>query len=188
MESFYATGLLFFLWPMVALTLLVDYVWAALCFGLSLWFAGVQGKWEAFKSRFFAVFITSFGADALLAAALLGLLLVAQSSARVAAWLEHPFAGWGGVLMAVGCIALVLLCGLLKWTLYRKVVLKRMKGADPRQMQRISATLAILTTPWTFLLPTAMAGAWMGEIMVAVGGVAGLVSPDAAQGLETPVP
>lgn len=187
METFYATGLLFFVWPVVALTLLADYVWVALCFGLSLRVAGVQSKWATFKSRFFAVFVASFGADALLAALLLAATAVAQSNASLATWLANPFAGLGGTLTALGTILAVLLCGVLKWALYQKIVFKRVSGLTPRQIRTISALLAALTTPWTFLLPTAAASGWIGETLIAVGGLAGGISPEIAAG-AAPVP
>lgn len=188
MEAFYSTGLLFFVWPMIVLTLLLDYVWVALCFDLSLLIAGVKERWVSFRNRFFAVFVASFGADALLAGLLLALLAVAQANARVDAWLEHPFVGTGGTLAALGCILAVLLCGLLKWTLYRKIVLKRLQGLEKRQIQIISTILAVLTTPWIFLLPTATAGVWIGEIMITIGGAAGNVSVEGLGSLPTPIP
>jgi hypothetical protein len=178
---------LFFVWPVVALTLLADYAWVALCFGLSLRVAGVKGKWAAFRMRFFAVFVASFGADALLAGLLLAATAVAQSSASVAAWLAHPFAGLGGTLAALGCILAVLLCGVLKWALYRKIVFKRAKELTLRQVRTVSALMAALTAPWTFLLPTAAASGWIGEILIAIGGLAGGVSPEAAVSVA-PVP
>ena len=68
-------------------------------------------KWAAFKSRFFAVFVASFGADALLTGLLMAMLAISQANAQAAACLEHPFAGLGGTLAALGCILAVLLTG-----------------------------------------------------------------------------
>lgn len=175
-EAFYSTGLLFFVWPMVALTLLIDYIWVALCFGIALRAVNVQEWWATFKSRFFALFVTSFGADALLAGLMLAALAVAQLNTQWAVWLEHPFESTGGSLTALGCILTVVLCGLLKWMLYRNIVFKRLKGVERRQIQKLSLLLAILTTPWTFLLPTTTVGVWLGEMMIAIGGLAGSVS------------
>ena len=188
MYTFYATGLLFFTWPMIALTLLLDYVWIALCFGLSLRIAGAKDWWSAFKSRFFAVFVASFGCDALLAALLLATLALAQADPRLDVWLEHPFVGLGGSLTALGCMAAVGLCGLLKGWLYRNVVLKKVQCLEKREIRAVSVLLAVMTAPWTFLLPTVTAGTWMGEMMVAVGGIAGNASPESLAGLMTPIP
>lgn len=188
MEAFYATGVLFFTWPVVALTILIDYVWVALCFGLSLWIVGAQDRWAAFKSRFFAVFVASFGADALLAVLILATIAIAQSNARVAAWLEQPFVGMGGTLTALGCILAVALCGLLKWVLYRNIVLKKLKGLQKTQIQTVSVLLAVLTTPWTFLLPTATVGLWIGEIMIAIGEMTGNASLESIKDLATRIP
>lgn len=188
MEAFYATGVLFFTWPIVALTLLIDYVWVALCFGLSLWIAGVQDRWAAFKNRFFAAYVASFGADALLAVLILAAIAIAQSNTRVATWLEHPFAGTGGTLTALCCILAVALCGLLKWVLYRNIVLEKLKGLQKSQIQTVSVLLAVLTTPWTFLLPTATVGAWIGGIMIAIGGLAGNASPESIKEMATRIP
>ena len=188
MEPFYATGLLFFTWPMVTLTILAEYVWAVLSFALSLRFAGVENRRSALKSRFFAVFVASFGADALLAVAVLLLLTVAQSSAALTAWLEHPFVGAGGTLAALGCLLLVALCGLLKWALYRNIVFGKLQGVSARQRKTLATVLAILTTPWLFILPTATVGAVMGEMMVALGGIAGVPAPESLLPVITPIP
>lgn len=185
MQSFYATGLLFFIWPMVILTLLMDYAWDAAAFSIAFRCAGVQNRWSAFKNGFFAVFVTSFGADALLAGLLLLLTILAQHNAAVADWLNAPFGGMGGTLAALGCIAMVPLCGLLKYVLYKRIVFRKAKGMDDRQRRVVSAVLAALTAPWTFLIPTASASAWMGQMMMGVGKLAGEAALPSLEALDT---
>ena len=173
MGAFNETGLLFFIWPVAALTLLFDYGWSALTLYISLGFAKTADRFLIFKKKLFAVFVTSFGVDALLAGILFLLLILSKLYPALDGWITQPFIGLGGTLAALGCILLVIGGGLLKYVLYRNVVFKKSTDQSPAQRNTLSLILALFTAPWTFLLPTATATAWLGEIMIAIGSLAG---------------
>ena len=79
MGSFYATGLLYFVWPMLALTLLFSYIWTLIAFSLSFGIGeGRKALIAHIRKHFFASLVTSFGCDALLAAVILVLRLLAS--------------------------------------------------------------------------------------------------------------
>ena len=52
-------------------------------------------------------------------------------------------------------------------------MLRRVKFLDGLQVRTVSVLLAALTTPWLFLLPTATASGWLGELLILIGGLAG---------------
>lgn len=170
MGTFYATGLLYFVWPMLALTLLFSYVWCliafALCFGIR---QGRAALTASIRKHFFAVFVTSFGCDALLTAAVLVLEVFAQSSPAVAAVLDQPFTSSASTWAAIGCIAAVLLTGVLKAVLYDRIALRRVELVNPASRKARIVILSLLTTPWLFLVPSAYAISVLGEVMVAIG-------------------
>lgn len=174
MGSFYATGLLYFVWPMLALTLLFSYIWTLIVFSLSFGIGqGKQALISFIRKHFFASWVTSFGCDALLAAVVLVLEIIAQSSPAAAAILDNPFTSAASTWAAIGVIALVVLAGLLKYVLYRRIALKRMELADPASKNIRLIIFTLLTTPWLFLVPSAQAIKVLGETMVAIGGLFG---------------
>jgi len=174
MGSFYATGLLYFVWPMLALTLLFSYIWTLIAFSLSFGIGeGRKALIAHIRKHFFASLVTSFGCDALLAAVILVLEIIAQSSPAAAAVLDHPFTSAASTWAALGVIALVLLTGLLKHVLYRRIALKKLELVNPASKNTRLIIFTLLTTPWLFLAPSAPMIRILGETMVAIGGLMG---------------
>ena len=168
MESFYATGAVYFLWPVLILTLIFEYAWCALSLAAAVRIVSRGGAAAALKKLLLSVFVTSFGCDAALTALLYILYFVSESNPGFAAALEAPFSGAAGTLAALLVIALVLLAGFVKYTLYRRVVLLRAETEEGKR-RKLCALLAALTTPWLYLLPTRIAYALLGNVMMAIG-------------------
>ena len=172
MNAFYATGIVFFMWPVLALTLICHY-----CFDMVVLFgvaavAKLQQLKGLFVRRFAAFFVASFGADALAALVILLLSAVAQSHPALSDAMESPFAGLPGSGAAVAVILLVIGAGALKHWLYRRFVFRALQ-ADCKQRAFFLFVLSLLTTPWLFLLPTRLVVEWLGAIMSCLGALSG---------------
>ena len=171
MGSFYATGAVYFLWPVLILTLIFEYAWCALSLAAAFRAFSRSGAAAALKKHLFSVFVTSVGCDAALTAALYVLYFVSEARPGLAAALDAPFSGAAGTLAALFVIALVLLAGLVKYVLYRRVVLLRAEAEEEKRI-KMCALLAALTTPWLYLIPTRTAYAVLGSVMMAIGRLA----------------
>ena len=172
MESFYATGAVYFLWPVLLLTLLFEYVWCAFALAVSFGAARRGAVRQALRRHLLSVFVTSLGCDAALTGALYVLYLVSELRPAFGAALEAPFQGAAGTLAALLCIALVLGCGALKTLLYRRIVLKRTVLEEERLRLRACRLLGLLTTPWPYLVPTRIVYGVLGGVMTALGSLA----------------
>ena len=173
MGSFFGTGAVYFLWPVLILTLIFEYAWCILAVLIAFGAGMPKGVAKrVLKDKLLPIWITSIGVNAALVLATYILYWISQDSPRLASWLEHPFSGLGGTLAALGCIALVLGAGLLKYVLYRRIVLKKLKDLGDRERLRACRRMAVLTTPWLYLLPTAAAYEILGTIMMGLGSLA----------------
>ena len=172
MNAFYATGVVFFMWPVLALTLVYHY-----CLGMAVFFgAAVIVRLRQLKGlfvrRFAAFYAASFGADALAALVILLLSVAAQSRPALLDALESPFANWPGAGAAIAVVMLVIGAGALKHWLYRRFVFRTLL-ADGKQKAFFLFVLSLLTTPWLFLLPTRFVSEWLGAIMSCLGALSG---------------
>jgi len=171
-NAFYATGIVFFMWPVLALTLLFRYAWdLAVFFGAAVW-VKLQQRKKLFLSCFFAFFLVSFGVDALAALLILILSVAAQQTPALLHSLEAPFVGITGTLAAVAVILLVMGTGALKYWLYRRFVFRALE-TDAGKKTGFLLTLALLTAPWLFLTPTRLAFEWLGVILSNLGSLTG---------------
>lgn len=167
MGSFYGTGAVYFLWPVLILTLMFEYIWCALSLFLSFKIGMLQRTaLSALKRHLFTVFVTSFGCNAALTVVLYILYFVSEVHPSLAEALNAPFIGINGTLTALFVILLILLTGMLKYILYQRIVF-RMQSVE--EIRKCVVFLAILTTPWLYLLPTQTAYGLLGSIMMAIG-------------------
>ncbi len=169
MGTFYATGAVFFLWPVMLLTLIFEYGWCAVSLAAAFGIHTPKGTARAALRRHLpAVFITSLGSDAVLTAVLYVLYVLSAAYPAFSAALDSPFRGWAGTMAALLCIMLILADSVMKYILYLRIVLRRTVLEDAERL-RACRILSVMTTPWLYLVPTQTAYALLGSVMMALG-------------------
>lgn len=177
---FYATGMLYFVWPVLPLTLLTEYIWDLVAICLSfLPFSSKVGVKQLIRRHYFPTFVVSFGCNAFLFGLILILEAVGEANPAFADALENPFANVAGTLAALLFFLLVLLIGLLKAILYDRIVYRRM-AIEVKRRRICLILLSLLTVPWLFLIPTALAADKLGSFLIWLGSLSG-ITPEMMQ-------
>lgn len=158
MISFHETGLLAFSWPVLPLTLLWLYLWGAIAVAIVLKQVGYHSVRHFLLEGYFGVFASSLGVDALLVLIL---------------WLLSDCVKRTGSTYIGRCLLIVLVvgCGTAKYMLYGRIVLVNKNLGRLPHLNRAAVSLAALTTPWMFLVPAEVAYAWVGRLLMFLGGV-----------------
>ena len=104
---------------------------------------------------------------------------VGEANPAFAAALENPFANAAGLLAALLFFLLVLLIGLLKAILYDRIVYRRM-AIEVKRRRICLILLSLLTVPWLFLIPTALAADKLGSLLIWLGSLSG-ITPEMMQ-------
>lgn len=173
---FYATGMLYFVWPVLPLTLLTEYIWDLVAICLSfLPFSSKVGVKQLIRRHYFPTFVVSFGCNAFLFGLILILEAVGEANPAFADALESPFANVAGMLVALLFLLLVLVIGLVKGILYDRIVYRRM-AIEVRCRRGCLVLLSLLTVPWLFLMPTAFVADKLGSLLIWLGSLSGITS------------